>query len=176
MKLEAVFKRRCEAIAVNQRYELNKHPFDPLPAEELLKKQNGEVRTPDQMPHMLPETIKRLLDSQDWSAGIIRLHPLLIIYHPAHSPARHESDLMHELAHVILNHPMVGFDPVTGLPLRNSRHEAEATYLGGCLQIPRLGLQWASQRNYSGQQVAAHFGASEEMVNFRGNMTGIKFS
>lgn len=174
MKLEAEFKRRCEAIAVNQRYELNKRAFDPLPADALLKKLGGEARLPDQMPNIRPEVVIHLHNSHDWSAGIVRLHPLLIVYHPAHSPARHQSDLMHELAHVLLNHPMVGFDSETGLPLRDPRHEAEAGYLGGCLQIPRLGLQWAAQQGYTMAQVAAYFGASESMVNFRSNMTGIK--
>jgi Zn-dependent peptidase ImmA (M78 family) len=82
---------------------------------------------------------------------------------------------MHELAHVLLNHPMVDFDSETGLPLRDVRCEAEASYLGGCLQIPRLGLQWAAHQGYTMAQVAAHFGVSESMVNFRSNMTGIKF-
>lgn len=35
-KLEAAFKRRCEAIAVDWRYRFQIHPFDPLPAERLL--------------------------------------------------------------------------------------------------------------------------------------------
>ncbi|MDX1993584.1 MAG: ImmA/IrrE family metallo-endopeptidase [bacterium] len=174
MKLEAAFRRRCEAIAVEQRYELKKQPFDPLPAEELLIKMKGEARPPNQFATMPPEHVAHLLQANDWSAGIVWLQPLLIVYHPAHSSARHQSNLMHELAHVLLKHPMVGFDPKTGLPLRNPRCEAEAVYLGGCLQIPRLGLQWAAGRGYSATQVAAHFGASEAMVAFRSNMTGVK--
>ena len=175
MKLEAAFKRRCEAISIDQRYDLNKQPFDPLPAEELLAKLKGEARSPDQMPNMSQESIARLLNNHDWSAGIIRLCPLLIIYHPAHSLTRRQSNLMHEMAHILLKHPMVGFDSETGLPKRDTRFETEATYLGGCLQLPRLGLQWAAQQSYTVTQVATHFGASPDMVHFRSNMTRIKF-
>ncbi|MEH1900369.1 MAG: hypothetical protein V7L04_02820 [Nostoc sp.] len=39
-----------------------------------------------------------------------------------------ESNLMHEIAHVLLNHQSVGFDPVTGLPKRKQNNEDEATY------------------------------------------------
>jgi hypothetical protein len=81
---------------------------------------------------------------------------------------------MHEFSHVLLKHPMAGFSPTTGLPLRDQRHEDDATYLGGCLQIPRLGLKWAVQRGYTCTQIAQHFGASEAMVRFRSNVTEIQ--
>lgn len=92
---------------------------------------------------------------------------------PSAHPARYQSNLMHELTHILLNHPMVGFDPQTGLPMREPHYEDEAIYLGSCLQIPRLGLQWASQKGYTRQEIAEYFGASEEMVRFRCNMIGI---
>jgi hypothetical protein len=51
--------------------------------------------------------------------------------------------------------------------------EEEAEWLGGCLQIPREGLTWAISRGMTSKQVAEYFHASEEMVRFRRNMTGI---
>jgi hypothetical protein len=174
MKLETAFKQRCEAIAVDWRHHFHLRPYDPLPAERLLKTLGGEALSPDQLPNVSLEGVRRLLAADDWSAGIVRRNPLLIVYHPAHSPARHQSNLMHELSHVLLNHPMVGFSPETGLPLRNARQEAEATYLGGCLQIPRLGLQWAVKRGFTCLQIAEHFGASESMVRFRSNISGVQ--
>lgn len=173
MKLEAEFRHRCEAIAVDWRHRFGLRPFDPLLAEQLLQALNGEAVPPDQLPNVSWEAVHHLLTHDDWSAGIVRNQPLLIVYHPAHSPARHQADLMHELAHILLEHPMTGFSPETGLPLRDARHEDEATYLGGCLQIPRLGLRWAAQRGYVYTQIAGHFGASEDMVRFRSNLTRI---
>ena len=80
---------------------------------------------------------------------------------------------MHEIAHVLLNHQPVGFDPVTGIPKRKQNNEDEATYLGGCLQIPKSGLLWATQRKMLLFQIAAHFRPSEAMVKFRGNVTEV---
>ncbi|MCC7206030.1 MAG: ImmA/IrrE family metallo-endopeptidase [Anaerolineae bacterium] len=179
MKLESAFKRRCEAIAVDWRYRLGRWPFDPLPAEALLNALQGRAATPDELLHILPgvsqDAIRCLAEQADWSAGIIRRTPLLIVYHPAHAPTRRQADLMHELAHVLLDHPMIGFHPETRLPVRNAVHEDEATYLGSCLQIPRLGLRWAADHGYSVVDTARRFGSSEAVVRFRSNMTGIRF-
>lgn len=162
MKLEPRFKRRCEAIAVDLRHNFQLRPFDPLPAERLLHALNGEAITPDQIQNVSVASISHLNHHEDWSAGIIRRDPLLIMVHPDHSAARRQSDLMHELSHILLNHPMIGFNAETGLPLRDARYEDEATYLGGCLQIPRLGLQRASQRGLTATQIAAHFEAGHK--------------
>jgi hypothetical protein len=176
MRLEAVFKRRCEAIAVDWRHRFGLSVYSPLRAEAMVRELQGEAVTPDLLPLALPNvpaaTIQCLMTTEDWSAGILRLTPLLIVYHHNHSPARRESDLMHEIAHVLLQHPMISFSPATGLPLRDPRHEDEATYLGSCLQIPRLGLEWAIKKGFGSISIAEHFGASKEMVQFRCNMTG----
>lgn len=176
MKLEPAFKRRCEAIAVDWRYYFQLQPFDPLPAERLLEALNGEVVIPDQIQHISPDTRNYLNTNADWSAGVIRSNPLLIMVHPTHSSTRRQSDLMHEFAHMLLKHPLIGFSPETGLPLRDARREDEATYLGSCLQIPRLGLRWAIQRGFTITEIASYFGASESMVGFRCNMIGIRCS
>jgi hypothetical protein len=176
MRLDTAFRRRCEAIAVDWRHRLHLRVHDLLPAETLLHELGGEALTPAQLPNILsnvsPEAVQKLATRDDWSSGIIRPEPLLIVYHPAHSPARRQASLMHEIGHVLLKHPMIGFDSATGLPMRDSRYEDEATYLGGCLQIPRLGLAWAVSQGFDIASIALHFGASEQMVRFRYNMTG----
>ncbi|MBC6432384.1 ImmA/IrrE family metallo-endopeptidase [Nostoc sp. HG1] len=105
--------------------------------------------------------------------SIIHHNPLWIVYNPCHAPARYQSNLMHEIADILLDHKPVGFDSVTGLPKRKQNNEDEATYLGGCLQIPKRGLLWATQRKMLLPQIAAHFGASEAMVKFRSNVTDV---
>lgn len=172
--MEPQFKNRCEAIAVEQRRQLELRAYDPLPAERLLEHLNGIALLPNQFSKLPPASVAVLMKNNDWSAGIIMRHPLVIVYNPAHPPARHQSNLMHEFAHVLLDHPLIDFNPVTGLPRRKAQYEDEANYLGGCLQIPRLGLQATVQRGYTQEQIAEHFGASVAMVRFRCNMTGIK--
>ncbi|WP_375469092.1 ImmA/IrrE family metallo-endopeptidase [uncultured Nostoc sp.] len=171
--LSPEFRQSCEAITTEQRSLLRVRSFEPLPANTLAAKLGAILFTPDQFPNLEPEQVTLLLASDGWSGAIISDRPLWIVYNPRHAPARYESNLMHEIAHVLLDHKPVGFDSVTGLPKRKQNNEDEATYLGRCLQIPKRGLLWATQRKMLLPQIAAHFGASEAMVQFRSNVTNV---
>ncbi|QIR36226.1 ImmA/IrrE family metallo-endopeptidase [Tolypothrix sp. PCC 7910] len=172
-KLSPEFRQRCEAIATEQRSLLGVRAFEALPAETLATKLGATLLTPDQVPSLEAQQITLLLNSDQWSAAIICYSPILIVCNPRHAATRRESNLMHEIAHLLLNHQPVGFDYVTGQPKRQQNNEDEATFLGGCLQIPKRGLLWAIQRKMFLPQIAAHFGASEAMVQFRSNVTGV---
>ncbi len=170
--LSSAFRRRCETISTDQRVRLGLQAFEALPARTLAETLNAQIMAPDQFASLSPEQTSHLLSSNQWSAAILCRKPLLIVINPNHTSMRRESSLMHELSHVLLNHPMVQFSPGTGLPMRDQLHEAEATFLGGCLQIPRRGLLWALQMGWSVIQIANHFSSSESMVIFRLNVTG----
>ena len=168
------FKRWCEAIATEQRSLLNLQAFDRLTAYQLATHLGAIILTPEQLPSLDQQHLEVLLASNTWSAAVICQHPLQIVHNPRHADVRRESNLMHELGHVLLEHSMIGFDPKTGLPLRRPQDEKEATYLGGCLQIPHRGLLWTVQREMTSSQIAKHFGASEEMVLLRSNAVGLR--
>lgn len=171
--LSAENRQRLEAIATKQRNVLNFKAFDSFSAKVLIEHFQARIFTAETVPHAEPEQIKVLCNSDNWSAGIIKIKPLWIVHNFRHTSARRQSNLMHEFAHVILKHKMVGYDPKTGLPQRRQQDENEAVYLGGCLQIPRRGLLWAKQNQMNSSQVALHFNASGEMVKFRCNINGI---
>lgn len=64
---------------------------------------------------------------------------------------------MHELAHLLCNHPLPDDIILPTLPfLRryNLQHEQEAEYLGATLQITRKGLVWAKRRGMAVSQIA----------------------
>ncbi len=166
-------RQRLEAIANKQRSVLGFKAFELFPAQALAKHFKATIFTPEIVPNAESEQIEILSNSDNWSAGIIKNNPLWIIHNSRHALTRQESNLMHEFAHVILKHKMVGYDPKKGLPQRRQQDEDEAVYLGGCLQIPRRGLLWAKQRKMTISQIALHFNASEEMVRFRSNVNSI---
>ena len=166
-------RQRLEEVATTQRNQLSCKAFEQLPARILAQYFQATLLTAETVPNAEPEQVERLCNSDNWSAGIICKNPLWIVHNSRHAPTRQESNLMHEFAHVILKHKMVGYDPKTGLPLRRQQDEDEAVYLGGCLQIPKRGLLWAVQKKMTIAQIALHFNASEEMVKFRTNVSGI---
>lgn len=85
---------------------------------------------------------------------------------------------MHELAHIICEHQpdrQLELNGI-GLPLRDHdpEHEAEAEWLGACLQIPREGLLWALRKGMKPSEIAEHYKASLKMTNYRIGITGAK--
>jgi hypothetical protein len=176
--METSFRRWCENEAVKWRRKLNLYAYAPLPATKLAALLAVSLIGPNEIPDFDTNQIMSLLkmDSSGWSAVTITVpgQKPLIIYNPLHAPTRHEANIMHELAHLILDHKPIVIQ--AKLPfLRQSYRsddEEEAKYLGGCLQVTRIGLDWAIGRNMSRQQISDHFGASPEMVQYRLNLTG----
>jgi Zn-dependent peptidase ImmA (M78 family) len=112
-----------------------------------------------------------------WSAITLKKDDLYtIIINSDHSEARKESDLFHELAHIICGHKMLGFELVGNVHLRkyNQEQEDEAEWLGGCLHIPRKSLEWAFRNKMTPPDICTYYTASNEMLTYRINVTGIK--
>lgn len=174
MTLTPKFKARCETLAMEWRAKFSRRIYDALPADLVLGKLNAKLVTPQEIVGASSEFLERLNQAKDWSAGIVFRKPLTILCNPSHGATRRESDLMHEAGHLLLDHPMVPFSLDNHQPLRDPQHEEEAIYLGGCLQIPRRGLLWATQKGYGILQIAQHFGASEAMARYRVNVTGVE--
>ena len=99
----------------------------------------------------------------------------MILYNADHSPARQESSIMHELSHVICEHPGDCLQVNADIALRqyNPQYEEEAKWLGATLQIPDEGLFPMARAGHSQQAIAEHFGASLEMVTYRWQTLGI---
>jgi Zn-dependent peptidase ImmA (M78 family) len=165
-------RQRLEAIASEKFHQLGLKVYQPLLTSVLGQDLKATIHTPETFPDAELEQVKILSASDNWSAGIIRKDPLLIVHNSRHAITRQNSNLMHEFAHIILDHEMIGYDPNTGLPQRRQQDEDEAVYLGGCLQIPRRGLLWAIQKKMTIDRIALHFNASQDMVQFRMNVIG----
>jgi Zn-dependent peptidase ImmA (M78 family) len=101
----------------------------------------------------------------------------IIIHNDRHSRFRQQSNIMHELAHVIRNHTIPPESALLcarlGLHYYNPVHEQEAKYLGGCLQITRPGLQWAVKNLISVERISEYYSASIDMVKYRMGVTGV---
>ncbi len=170
-QLSKRFRLRCEAISSTWRMNLALRAFDPLLANTLAQKFEATLRRPDEMD--APQgAIDHLLRADDWFGMILKFKPPEILYNPNQSPARYESTIMHELAHLILDHPpgrLYLAPDGTFTREFDSVIEAEAAYLGSCLQIPRRGLFWTVQKGMNNKEIACHFGASLEMVRWRQN-------
>jgi Zn-dependent peptidase ImmA (M78 family) len=179
-KFTTGFKSDSEKISLDYRKDLGLKFHDPLPASLLSKHLRIKVLSPHDVFGNDSPMIEVLLSSKEWSALTMtaKSGERLIILHNAHSVARQESDIMHELAHVICKHETGEKARINGAEILlrkyDERQEREAEWLGGCLQIPREALVWHLARNYDIKRIASVFSASQQMVQFRMNYTGVK--
>lgn len=178
IKLKRGFKANAERVAVQYRKDLEIHPCGPLCAFKLAEFLKVPVH---KATHFLtqPEDISLLSNNCEWSALTMTNAEgtKLILHNPYSSIARQQSDLMHELAHIICDHQhddTYHDEPLPfGLRSYNIEHEEEAKCLGSTLQLATPGLLWASKRNMTYEEIAEHFNASIDMVKYRMNATGI---
>lgn len=174
------FKSFAEKTSVELRVALNIKPSHPLPAIRLAEHLKVLVTYPSQIPGIDTQLLQLLQRgrSSHWSGVTLKVEKgHLVIVNEAHSKARQESDLMHELAHLICNHEMGTFAMLNdGITLRDfdDQQEKEAEWLGGCLQLPRVALHYHfKEYGLSVEEIALKFNASIEMVRFRLNVCGL---
>jgi len=180
------FKRGFKTWADNKSLELRSRlglaPCSPLKAAALCKIFEVHLVTPADITLLPGECLTTLCTNkgkEHWSAVTIPKFPsgFVVIHNPSHSLARQESNIMHELAHIICGHDMQSIHNRAGLPayMREfpTAQEEEAKWLGGCLQLPREALIWALQQGMEQADIATYYLASAQMVRLRVNMTGV---
>jgi Zn-dependent peptidase ImmA (M78 family) len=119
-----------------------------------------------------------VVDGDSWSAMTLSVgEAFAIVINPAHAVTRQRSDLMHELAHIILRHVPVRVEVSgTGLLLLSDysdEQEQEADWLGAALLLPRSGLVQCRVARKSTTEIAAYYGLSTSLCEWRLRMTGV---
>lgn len=173
------FKTWCENTAVGLRRQLGSAAEDPLAPAALAGHLGVDVWPADAVPGVDDETLQILLrdDPSSWSA--VTVHAAgrsVIVTNSAHTGGRPASDLMHELAHLVLGHKPgridVSEDGHLLLHTFDRTQEDEANWLSGCLLLPRVALLHVLARGWPPNRIASHYGISEQMVGYRTNVSG----
>lgn len=174
------FKSNSEKISLDYRKTLGLQQHEPLSACDLANHLKIKIVTPKNIFPAKSESLRILSTSNNWSALTMpcKSGSRIIILNDKHSKARQESDLMHEIAHVILNHETSSSKKLDGFDILlrdyNEEQEKEAEWLGACLQLPRYALLYHLNKNHKTQEISVIFNASEQMVKYRINSTGVK--
>jgi len=176
------FKTACERIALDKRAQLGVQPTDPIDPRALAAKLGIRVLTPHDVPGVSATCLRTLLDDDpdSWSAVTLRLgaHGDLIIVNCSHSVARQASDVVHELAHVLLAHNPTRIDVAADQQLLLRTHdpqqEDEAAWLAGCLLLPRPALLLIARDAGVRADAARRYGVSVEMLTYRLRVTGVE--
>jgi len=120
-----------------------------------------------------------IVDPDSWSAVTVSISGKdVVIVNPNHQGGRYSSDVMHELAHLLLGHEpsKMVFTADANLALRGYEPaaEEEANWLSAALLLPREALVQARSRRIPEKSVCDQYGVSSRMLAFRMNVTGVK--
>ena len=136
------YKAAAERQAAKLRSEMRLPDETALIATEMAKHMRVGLIDPHKVPGLGLQHLEQLLttDPDSWSALTLGSSKgTVIIYNPHHSVWRQESDITHELAHLLRDHKPSLLVPLPGLPLvlRTYDHEQEeeADWLGACLKL-----------------------------------------
>jgi IrrE N-terminal-like domain len=172
------FKTRSQRISAEQHALLALAPHEPLDPRTLAARYRVTIRTPAEMPSLDADNREELLinHSRTWSAVTVTLPTgTLVVINPTHEHGRINNTLCHELSHLILRHDhgrMVTFGDCVMREFDN-RQEEEADWLAGSLLVPEAALKRAKVAGWTHTQTARHLGASEDLVRWRWNASGI---
>ena len=138
------------------------------------------IWTPHDVPGLDQRFIEQLAstDESDWSATTIQVAgKTLIIVNSSHSVRRRANDVVHELAHIILDHTKarleVSNEGHMWLKSYAKEQEDEADWLSAALLLPRDGLLKIYRRIQDFESIAEIYQVSVDLVRMRVNRTGI---
>lgn len=173
------FKAQAERLSAQARLELGLEPLAPLDPWRYAAHIGVVVLDFDAF-EISANCRKRLLhtDSESWSGMTLKEGDVTaIIVNPSHSPGRQSSTLMHELAHVMLKHVPARVDiSANGMLLLSDYSEdaeGEADWLAAAMLLPREVLMRSRRRGEAINHIAAVFGTSDQLCEWRVRMTGV---
>ena len=178
--MERGFKTRCENIATGLRRELGLRNVDPLPPHDLAEHLEVRILLLTDIRDLDPVDIHQLLtvDPDSWSAITVAADGReAIIINSNHRGGRSAADIMHELAHLLLNHePSTMFyvsDEDIALRGFNKEAEDEAIWLADTLLLPREVLVYLRSNGTSNDEICRVYGVSQQLLRKRFDVTGV---
>jgi hypothetical protein len=173
------FKAKAETLSEEARSTLSLRPFDPLDPWDYAKLLKVAVVGADAL-DLPPQYARQLLeiDPGSWS-GLTLGHfgETMVVLNSAQAQARQCSTLMHELAHIRLDHIPANVQiSETGMLLLSDYsddQEDEADWLMGALLLPRAALFQHRSRGQTLEQIAATYKVSDDLCRWRLRMTGV---
>lgn len=178
--LDRGFKAWAERISISLRGELSLGPNDVLEPSRLAEYLGVHLCTPRDIPGIPKEVLGQLLQKDPWGwsavSQLVKGRPI-VIYNPKHSIGRQASDIMHELAHLILDHEpgklIMSQDGSMVMRSYDRKQEEEANWLAWSLLLPREALVVAMRQRLSVAEIAEKHHVTEKLVTYRLQVTGV---
>lgn len=174
MAYQRGFKTAANNLAAEVRAGLEIGPFDRLDPRVLAAWLAIPIIDLSSLAAEAPK-VKHLLhvETEVFSAVTVFAGPRrTIVHNDAHSLARQNSNISHELSHGLLQHPRTPALDDTGCRIWNQDIEDEANWLAGCLLVPEVAALEIARGRWTIAEAARRFGVSQKMIQYRLNATG----
>jgi len=152
-------------------------PVDRLAIRDLADHLKVEVFAADQLVNRAKLEDLNRLQPGTFSAATFHLPGgrTVAVYNPCNDPARTNSDIAHELAHVLLDHEIRELQQLGGHTFFtcDPEQEEEANWLAGCLLLPRPLLLREVFAGADATSIAERYQVSVPMARFRLNTSGV---
>lgn len=168
------FTTKAERIAETFRIDLNIHPCGHLCAFKLASYLG--VCVCEATDYGIDISLVERLTGWSGLYLVNEFGEKIIIHNTTHPLGRQQSTIMHELAHLVCEHPLPNEIILPELPFLRRyepQHEQEAEYLGATLQMTRKGLVWATRKGMSIEAISNYYNASHEMIDYRLHISGV---
>ena len=178
MALRRGFKAEAERRARDIWTGMDLQPGDRMDAVALAEYLGCLVRAADAL--VPREKLEELAAIQDdaFFACTFRLPDRghAIVFNPLMDETRRNSDLAHEVAHIVLEHRLSRLEHLDGVAFLScdQQQEEEAAWLSGCLLLPRFALVHDLTRRRRPGNIAERRILSRQMVDYRIRVTGVE--
>jgi Zn-dependent peptidase ImmA (M78 family) len=170
------FKAEAERRATEVRSAMGLGLADPIDTAALAAHVVAELRRADELTTLAKLEALEELQPGAFSACTFTLENRhIIVYSPLASVGRRNSDIAHEVSHILLGHEVKQVLLVGGLSFFtcDPDEEQEANWLAGCLLLPRPLLVHAVKQGFGPAIIAERNGVSEQMASYRIRATGV---
>lgn len=171
------FKASAERLAQQLREQVGSAEDTPVPLDLVAQRLNVNVLAADDIIDRSRLEELNELQRDAFSAATFKLDSgqRVIVYNPLHEIGRTNSNIAHELAHLLLEHSVRNVESVGNFKFLtcDSEQEEEADWLGGCLLLPRPILYASARKGLGPGEIAERYKTSEPMARFRLNMSGV---
>jgi len=174
------FKSNAERIAAEIRSELDLSDDARLEPLELAEHLAIPVFGLKEVSGLVPKNsflrYFAVTDPESFSAvTIFKGYERVIVHNESHHPNRQASNLAHEVSHSLLEHAPAPVARADGQRYWDPEVEAEATWLGAALLVPRAGALSMAKADWTIGDIAANYGVSESLCRWRISQTGIAY-
>ena len=177
MALRRGFKSEAERIANRLRADLGLRAAGSVTPHRLAESLGVEIWLGDEL--IDRQRFEELDHIQEGAFSACTLNPtedrIVVILNPLSSPGRQASDLAHELSHIVLDHELSTIERLGDFAFLtcDSIQEEEASWLAGCLLLPRPLLLNEVRKRSTAEQIATKYCVSKDMASFRLRVTGV---